>query len=101
MEKKALALNQNERREWLTKMTATYCDQMMERWTNLFGYLAIKYNDFAIRKEKSYGEFETISDEKTRTTRIAYPQYFLDAVANETGDRYVRKAVTHESQGDR
>ena len=101
VEKKALAMNQTERREWLTKMTETYCNQMMERWTNLFGYLAIKYNDFAIRKEKSYGEFETISDEKTRTTRIAYPQYFLDAVANETGDRYVRKAATHESQGDR
>lgn len=101
IEKKAIDMNPNERRLWLTGLTDTYCQKMMDRWTELFGYLSIKYNDFAVRKEKAYGEFETISDEKCRTTRISYPQYFLDAVAHETGDRYVRKAATHESQGDR
>jgi len=101
IEKKVLEMNQSERRAYLTSMTGTYCDQMMDRWTNLFGYLAIKYNDFSIRREKEYGVFDATSDEKCRTTRYTYPQYFLDAVAHETGDRYIRKAATHESQGDR
>lgn len=101
IEKKAVGMNQTERRQWLTNLTASYTTKMMDRWTQLFGYLAIKYNDFAIRKEKEDGTFDTISDEKCRTTRISYPQYFLDAVAHETGDRYKRTAATHESQGDR
>lgn len=101
VEQKAVAMNQTERREWLTGLTDTYCQKMMDRWTTLFGYLAIKYNDFAIRKEKEDGSFDTISDEKCRTTRYTYPQYFLDAVSHETGDRYIRKAATHESHGDR
>lgn len=101
IEQKVLEMGQNERREFLTAKTGEYCDQMMDRWTNLFGYLAIKYNDFMIRRELEYGVFDATSDEKCRTTRYTYPQYFLDAVAHETGQRYVRTAATHESQGDR
>lgn len=101
VQEKALKMNQNERRDYLTGLTKSCCQEMMEGWTDLFGYLSVKYNDFLIRQEREDGSFDTISDEKTRTTRYTYPQYFLDAVADETGSRYVRTAATHESQGDR
>lgn len=100
IEKEVLDMNQNERRIWLTNQTQTYTDKMMERWMELLGYLTVKYNDFAIRQEKD-GAFVQISDEKCRTTRQTYSQSFLDAVAGATGDRYIRKAASHESHGDR
>lgn len=89
IELKASALNADERREYLTALTADYCNQMMAEWTRLFGYIMVKYNDMVIKTEKD-GTFDTICHEKCRVTRPGYPQSYNDAVVKQTGTRYKR-----------
>lgn len=85
----AQKLADDERTAFLTKKTASYAHRMMKRWKQLFGYVAVKYNDMVIKREKD-GHFDTICHEKCRVDNPGYPVEYRDKIAKETGKRYAK-----------
>ena len=67
VEEKALALTPEERVRYLESVTFSCTEKMMDRWQNLAHTLIVKYND----------------------QPGGWNQSFYDAVARETGNRYL------------
>lgn len=72
---------------YLNKVTNDATELMMEKWTNLFGYLVVKHNDMAVKLEED-GKFDSISDEKVKVKRPGYAKQFYDFISETTGTRY-------------
>ena len=84
---KAAGLTPQERADYLTRTTLSYTDRMMERWSRLARLLIVKHND-QIMQPSENGELAP-----GRHSSPAYAPAFIDAVKEETDDRYVRKQL--------
>ena len=84
---KAAGLTPQERADYLTRTTLSYTDRMMERWSRLARLLIVKHND-QIMQPSENGELVP-----GRHSSPAYAPAFIDAVKEETDDRYVRKQL--------
>ena len=84
---KAASLTPQERTDYLTRTTLSYTDRMMERWSRLARLLIVKHND-QIMQPSENGELVP-----GRHSSPAYAPAFIDAVKEETDDRYVRKQL--------
>ena len=84
---KAAGLTAQERADYLTRTTLSYTDRMMERWSRLARLLIVKHND-QIMQPSENGELVP-----GRHSSPAYAPAFIDAVKEETDDRYVRKQL--------
>ena len=84
---KAAGLTPQERADYLTRTTLSYTDRMMERWSQLARLLIVKHND-QIMQPSENGELVP-----GRHSSPAYAPAFIDAVKEETDDRYVRKQL--------
>ena len=84
---KAAGLTPHERADYLTRTTLSYTDRMMERWSRLARLLIVKHND-QIMQPSENGELAP-----GRHSSPAYAPAFIDAVKEETDDRYVRKQL--------
>ena len=81
---KAQELTAGERAQYLTATTIAYTDQMMKRWDKLAKFLIVKHNDQVMRPSKD-GEIVP-----GRHTSPAYAPAFIEAIKDQTGNRYVR-----------
>ena len=84
---KAAGLTPQKRADYLTRTTLSYTDRMMERWSRLARLLIVKHND-QIMQPSENGELVP-----GRHSSPAYAPAFIDAVKEETDDRYVRKQL--------
>jgi len=77
----------SERIEYLTAKTEAYTEKMMERWDKLAKFLIVKHND-QIMQPSENGELV-----RGRHTSPAYAPAWIDALHEQTGDRYVLKKL--------
>ena len=84
VETRAAALTPADRADFLTRKTIEYTDKMMSRWDQLARLLIVKHNDQIMRPSEG-GRIVP-----GRHTSPAYAPAFIDAVHEQTGDRYVR-----------
>ena len=87
VDERASGLTDGERSDYLTATTIAYTDKMMKRWDKLARLLIVKHND-QIMLPCENGELKP-----GRHSSPAYAPAFIEAVKEETGDRYVRKEV--------
>lgn len=81
-----------ERIDYLTKKADSYTTKMMERWKKLAKLLIVKHND-QIKRPSQNGV--------AIRGKYSAPQYapaFLDAIQNQTGNRYKPKTVIERRQ---
>ncbi len=83
----AAGLTAQERADYLTRTTLSYTDRMMERWSRLARLLIVKHNDQIMQPSENS---ELVPG---RHSSPAYAPAFIDAVKEETDDRYVRKQL--------
>ena len=84
VEQHAAGLTAGELTDYLTGKTLAYTDKMMARWDKLARLLIVKHNDQVMQPSR---------DGAVIPGRPAAPDYapaFIEAVKNQTGDRYVR-----------
>ena len=84
---RAAELTALERTDYLTATTIAYTQKMMQRWDKLAKLLIVKHND-QIMLPSQNGQLQP-----GRHTSPAYAPAFIDAVKDQTGERYVRKEV--------
>ena len=84
---RASELTAGERADYLTATSIAYTDKMMKRWDKLARLLIVKHND-QIMLPSENGELK-----RGRHTSPAYTPAFIEAVKEQTGDRYVRKEI--------
>ncbi|MBR4788928.1 MAG: hypothetical protein IK030_04345, partial [Bacteroidales bacterium] len=84
VEERAAKLTRGELTDFLTMKTVSYTDRMMKRWDKLARLLIVKHNDQIMRPSKDG------SVVPGRHTSPAYSPAFIEAVKEQTGDRYVR-----------
>lgn len=70
--------------DYLTRKTEEYTDKMMKRWDKLAKFLIVKHNDQIMLPSK---DGEIIPG---RHSSPAYSPAFIEAVKEQTGNRYVR-----------
>ena len=87
VDQKAMELTAGERTDYLTATTIAYTDKMMKRWDKLARLLIVKHND-QIMLPSQNGELV-----RGRHTSPAYAPAFIDAVKDQTGERYVRRDI--------
>ena len=86
VEEKAAKMTPGERADFLTRKTEEYTDKMMKRWDKLAKFLIVKHNDQSMMPSEN-GVFV-----RGRATPPAYAPAFVEAVKEQTGDRYVKPA---------
>ena len=85
-------MTRGERVDYLTRKTDTYTRQMMDRWKKLARLLIVKHNDQIMRPSK---------DGVVVSGRYSAPQYapaFVDAVKQQTGQRYQPRTIIERRQ---
>ena len=87
VEEKAVAMTPGERTQYLTGKTLDYTDRMMKRWDKLARLLIVKHND-QIAQPSENGVVVS-----GRRTSPAYAPAFIDAVKEQTGNRYIRPSA--------
>ena len=87
VEEQASKMTPGERASFLTAKTEAYTDKMMERWDKLARFLIVKHNDQSMMPSEN-GVFV-----RGRATPPAYAPAFIEAVKEQTGDRYVKPAA--------
>ena len=84
VEEKILDMSRGERISYLTAKTENYTDRMMKRWGKLAKLLIVKHNDQTMQPSEN-GEVVP-----GRRTVPQYSPVFIDAVKEQTGNRYVK-----------
>jgi len=83
--------NESSCRDYLANGSKACAEKMMNRWHELFAFLAIKHNDMVIRKDQD-GKF-TRSEYGfgNGITRPGYSEEYWREIRKQTGDRYLAK----------
>ena len=89
VEKRALAMEGDARRQFLNDYTCQKADQMIARWRQLAYFLIVRHNDMAVRpvdeqgrlKRGKYGLGETVK-------RPGYPEDFRRELIRRTGKKF-------------
>ena len=84
VEEKIMDMSRGERISYLTAKTENYTDRMMKRWGKLAKLLIVKHNDQTMQPSEN-GEVVP-----GRRTVPQYSPVFIDAVKEQTGNRYVK-----------
>ena len=84
VEEAAAKMTRSELSDFLTRKTEEYTDRMMKRWDKLARFLIVKHNDQIMLPSKD-GELAP-----GRHTSPAYAPAFIEAVKQQTGDRYIQ-----------
>ncbi len=87
IDSRAAELTAGERADYLTARSIDHTARMMSDWDKLARLLIVKHND-QIMLPGEGGELAP-----GRHTSPAYAPAFIDAVKDQTGDRYVRKEI--------
>lgn len=88
IEKQALALHGQERRDFLTDYGKHCAAEMFSAWKELGVHLVVMFNDMALKPEEN-GEFLTTPEGRgVAPLRNGYPDMYRDAIRTVTGDRY-------------
>jgi dipeptidase len=87
VEAKVAELTPSARVSYLTGKTEDYTDRMMKRWDKLAKFLIVKHNDQVMQPSENGVVVPG------RRTSPAYAPVFIDAVKDQTGQRYVKPAL--------
>ena len=90
VDEKAKELTPGERTEFLTGRSIAFTEQMMKRWDKLARLLIVKHNDQIMLPSES-GELKP-----GRHSSPSYSPAFIEAVKEQTGERYVRKEIRRD-----
>ena len=87
VESRAAGMEAGDLVAYLTQKTDSYTDMMMKRWDKLARLLIVKHNDQIMQPSEN-----GVVVQGPRTSP-AYAPAFIDAVKEQTGDRYVQPAI--------
>ena len=88
IEKQALALHGQERRDFLTGYGKRCAEEMFSAWKELGVHLIVMFNDMALKPEEN-GRFLTTPEGRgVAPLRNGYPDMYRDAIRTVTEDRY-------------
>ena len=80
-------MTEGDMRNYLTSKTEAYTAKMMDRWDKLARLLIVKHNDQVMQPSEN-GEVV-----RGRRTSPAYAPAFIDAVKEQTGERYLDREL--------
>lgn len=88
----AMTMTRADRNAFLTTKSSDYASRMMTRWQKLAKLLIVKHNDQIMQPSENGVVVPG------RRTYPAYSQPFIDAIQNQTGDRYRPQQVIERRQ---